>query len=104
MEMFEYVGRHYPDMNITQLGMVCLLLGGLRSTMGHEDAKGTVDNYIHPQHLSPEVRQCLDFLEREVLSIKKSKMDIDHWKRGNVQNIRRNEDKQEIPREDRKIR
>ena len=32
--------------------------------------------------LSPEVRECIDFLEREILCIRKSKIDIDFWKKG----------------------
>ena len=96
MEMLEYVGKFYPDMKVTQLGMLCLLLGGLRSSMGHEGAKGTVEDYIHPQHLSPDVRQCLDFLEREILCIKKSRIDIDYWKRGKGGAFRRDSDKIEV--------
>ena len=79
----ERVCKHYPDLNITQLGMVCLYLGILRAAMGHEHAKGTVDNYIHPKYLKADVRKCLDYLEREVLGLKRSKMDIDYYKMGN---------------------
>ena len=75
--------KHYPDMYITQLGMVCLMLGALRSTMGHEDARSTIESYIHHKHLDAGVYRCLDFLEREVLAMKRSKLDIDIWKRGN---------------------
>jgi len=96
MEMLEYVGKFYPDMKITQLGMVCLLLGGIRSSMGHEGAKGTVEDYIHPEYLSPEVKECLDFLEREILCIKKSRIDIDYWKRCGKGEFRRDDDKIEV--------
>ncbi len=76
----EIIGKHYPNMSITQLGLVVLLLGSLRATMGHEYVKGTIDNYIHVKHLSPKIRQCLDYIEREVIGIKTSKIDIDTWK------------------------
>jgi len=82
-EHIKIIDKHYPGMNIMQLGMVITLLGVLRATMGHEHAKGTVENYIHYENLSPGIRQCLDFIQREILGIKKSKIDIDYWKRGN---------------------
>ena len=50
--------------------------------MGHENARGTINDYIHKDNLSPAVRDCIDFLEREILAIKKSRIDIDYWKRG----------------------
>ncbi len=86
---YEIISKHYPNMDLTQLGMLVATLGALRATMGHEHAKGTIENYIHPSLLSPEVRQCVDFLEREILGIKKSKIDIDFWKRGNKGRFRR---------------
>ena len=90
------VARHYSDMNITQLGMLVVMLGVIRSTMGHEHAKGTIEEYIHPKYLSKDVRQCLDYLEREVLGIKRSKIDIDYWKRGKQGQFRRNRNKVQI--------
>lgn len=84
--------RYYPSMDITQLGLVVLMLGIIRATMGHEGSKGTVTNYIHPKYLSDNVRQCLDYIEREVLSIKKSKIDIDYWKKGKTGKFRRDKD------------
>ena len=57
--------------------------------MGHEGVRGTIDNYIHKDDLSPAIRECIDFLEREILAIKKSRIDIDYWKRGNKGSFRR---------------
>ncbi len=90
---YEIINKHYPKMNLTQLGMLVATLGVLRASMGHEHAKSTIENYIHPNALMPEVRQCLDFLEREILGIKKSKIDIDYWKIGNRGSFRRDKDK-----------
>ena len=81
---YEILAKHYPTVNATQLGLVVLMLGALRSTMGHEGAEGTVTNYIHKEILSDDVKECIEFLEREILSVKKSRIDIDYWKRGNV--------------------
>ncbi|KKM73262.1 hypothetical protein LCGC14_1412310 [marine sediment metagenome] len=67
----------------------------LGASMGQEHARGTIDNYIHVKHLSKDIRQCIDFIEREVLAIKSSKLDIDVWKHGNRPSVRRNEDKVE---------
>lgn len=89
----EIVNKHYPEIDLTQLGLVTLYLGLIRATMGHESAIGTIENYIHPEMLSPDVRNCLDYLEREVLGIKRSKIDIDYWKRGNKGEFRRDKDK-----------
>ena len=91
----EIIGRYYPNMSITQLGLVVLLLGSLRAVMGHEYAKGTVDNYIHAKHLNPKIRQCLDYIEREVMGLKSSRIDIDVWKHGNVSAKKRKYNKQE---------
>ena len=90
------INKYYPDMNITQLGMVCLYLGIIRTAMGHENAKGTVDNYIHHKHLSKEVRKCLDYIEREILALKRSKIDIDYWKMGNRGKFRRGRNKVQL--------
>jgi len=79
----ETAQKHYPDINITQLGMVVIWLGVIRSTLGHEHVKSTVENYIHKEGLSEDVAKCVEFLEREVLGIRKSKIDIDFWKFGN---------------------
>ena len=75
------IAKHYPNMNITQLGMLVAMLGVIRATMGHEAVRGTIEQYIHPKYLSKDLRRCLDYLEREVLAIKCSKIDIDYWKR-----------------------
>ena len=91
----DYVRKFYPNINIAQLGMMVLLLGTIRSTMGHESVRGTIENYIHPNGLSPDIREHLDFIEREILGIKRSKIDIDYWKMGNEGGFRRNEDKLE---------
>ena len=89
---YKLLADHYPGMNITQLGLSVAMLGMIRSSLGHEDAAGTVENYIHSSELSPEVRQCVDFIEREILSLKKSKIDIDYWKFGNKGSFRRDSD------------
>ena len=80
----EKIAKEYPEMNILQLGIVVLLLGSLRSTMGHEHANGTLKSYIHKEYMSKDVVQCIDFIERELLGTRESKLDIDVWKRGNV--------------------
>ena len=58
----EIVDKHYLGMNILQLSMIVTLLGVLRTSMGHENARGTVNNYIHYDNLSDDIKQCLDFL------------------------------------------
>lgn len=73
----------YPNMNITQLGMTVLYLAAIRSNMGHENCQSTVRDYIHKEGLTPDVALCLEFLEREILSLRKSRVDIDYWKVGN---------------------
>ena len=80
---YDMVLSHYPNLNLEQLGLVMLMLCSIRASMGHESVKGTIYNYIHKDDLSPAVRECIDFLEREILAIKKSRIDIDYWKRGN---------------------
>jgi hypothetical protein len=92
---YNTVEKYYPSMNILQLGMVVIMLGVIRAHMGHENVVGTIDNYIHKSYLSDDVKQCVDFLERELLAIKKSKIDIDFWKRGNAGEFRRDDDKVE---------
>ena len=89
----DIIHKHYPKLNITQLGLTVAMLGVIRSTMGHENARATIENYIHPKQLSSGVRICLDYLEREVLSIKKSKIDIDYWKMAGKGEYRRDKDK-----------
>ena len=80
---YDMVLCHYPNLNLEQLGLVMIVLCSLRASMGHEGIRGTISNYIHKDALSPSVRECIDFLERELLAIRKSKIDIDYWKRGN---------------------
>ena len=75
--------KAYPNMSITQLGMVLLYLGSIRSCMGHEDARSTLRDYIHKDELSTDIAQCVDFIECEILALRKSKVDIDYWKKGN---------------------
>lgn len=89
---WDIVSKHYPGMSITQLGMVVLMIGVIRSSMGHEDAVSTIRDYIHKEDLSPEIRQCVDFIEREFISMMKSKIDIDFWKKGNSGEFRRDID------------
>ena len=89
---YKVIAKHYPGMSLTQLGLTVMMLGALRSSLGHEDAAGTVNEYIHKDGLSDDVKQCVDFLEREVLSLKRSKIDIDFWKRGNAGAFRRDYD------------
>ena len=93
---YEMISKTYPTIDATQLGMVMILLASLRSTMGHEGIRGTIDNYIHVKQLSDDIRICLDFIERELLAIKKSKLDIDYWKIGNTGDFRRDYDKPEV--------
>jgi len=83
LKHYELVFSHYPNLDLEQLGLVMLILCSLRATMGHEGIRGTIINYIHKDGLSAEVRECIDFLEREILAIRKSKIDIDYTKRGN---------------------
>ena len=80
----------YPNMSVTQLGRVVLYIGSIRSCMGHEDAESTIRDYIHKEILPADIVQCLDFLEREVLALKKSRVDIDYWKVGNKGEFRSN--------------
>ena len=80
----------YPNMGVTQLGMTVLMLGAIRSNMGHEDAESTLRDYIHKSILSPDVAQCVEFLEREILALKRSRVDIDYWKIGNTGAFRDN--------------
>lgn len=87
---YKIIAKHYPNMNITQLGLVVLMLGAIRSSMGHEGAKGTLVSYINKDMLSEEVKECIEFLEREILRVKKSRIDIDFWKFGNTGQFRDN--------------
>jgi len=92
-ESLEYITpmlEAYPNMNITQLGMVVLYVASIRSNMGHESAVSTIRDYIHKEGLSPDIALCVDFLERELLCLTKSKVDIDFWKRGNQGSFRPN--------------
>lgn len=63
--------------------MTVLYLAAIRSNMGHENCQSTVRDYIHKEGLTPDVALCLEFLEREILSLRKSRVDIDYWKVGN---------------------
>ena len=85
---YDMVFSHYPNLNLEQLGLVMLMLCSLRASMGHENVRGTINDYIHKDNLSPAVRECIDFLEREILAIRKSKIDIDYWKKGNTSSWR----------------
>ena len=91
----ELIEKHYPGINIVQIGIITLLLGSLRATMGHEYSKATLDNYIHVKHMKPNIRKCLDFIEREVLGIKSSRIDIDRYKMGNKSRYKRKYNKTE---------
>ena len=74
---YEMVLSHYPNLNLEQLGLVVLMVCAIRDSLGHKNARGTIYDYIHKDDLSPGVRECIDFLEREILDIHKSKLDID---------------------------
>ena len=86
---YDIIAKHYPNLDITQLGLVIIMLGALRSTMGHEHAQGTLSEYIRVNKLSPAIQQCIDFIQREVLGTHKSKIDIDLWKKGNKVSIKK---------------
>ena len=75
--------KAYPGMSVTQLGMIMLYLGSIRACMGHENAVSTLRDYIHKDQLPADIVQFLDFLECEILALRKSKVDIDYWKIGN---------------------
>lgn len=90
------ISKHYPNLNISQLGLVLVFLASLRASMGHEGARGTVLSYIHKKQLSPDIKMCVDFLEREVLRLKKSKIDIGYWKFGKTGSFRRDRDLKEV--------
>ena len=92
------IAKHYPKLNLMQLGMMVMMLGVLRATMGHEHAKGTVKEYIHKEIMSDDVKMCVDFMEREILGIKKSKIDIDFWKFGKAGRFRPDRDKKVMRR------
>jgi hypothetical protein len=68
--------------------MLVANLGVLRASMGHENAHGTLRDYIHKEAMSPGVAQCVDFVEREIVGLNKSKIDIDFWKHGNKGSFR----------------
>jgi len=65
------------------------VLCSLRASLGHEGARGTIDYYICKDNLSPVVRECIEFLEREILALRKSKIDIDYFKIGKRGEFRR---------------
>ena len=96
LKHYEVMAKYYPNLDISQLGLTLLMLGAIRASMGHERVAGTIENYIHTTHLEPKVRQCVDFIEREVLAIKKSKIDIDYWKRGDSGSFKRDKDLVEV--------
>ena len=85
---FEVVSKHYSNLDITQLGLVVLMLGALRSSMGHEHAQGTLKSYINQQGLSEGVSKCADYIQREVFGTHKSKIDIDLWKTGKKKSVK----------------
>lgn len=89
---YSIIAEKYPNMSLTQLGLVCIMLGSIRASLGHEGSLGSIEDYIHPEQLSPEIRQSLDFIEREILAIKKSKIDIDYFKMGKQGSFRRDTD------------
>ena len=94
----DIIAKHYPSINLLQLGLTISMLGVIRASMGHENARSTIESYIHTNRLSPSVRQCVDFIEREILAIKRSKIDIDFWKRGNMGKFRRDKGLSEAKR------
>ena len=81
--------EYYSDMSITQLGLVVYWLAIIRATLGHEGGDRSLESYIHVKHLPKDIYQCVDFLQREVMGIKKSKYDIDFTKYGNKGEFRR---------------
>ena len=96
LKHYEVIAKYYPNLDISQLGLTLLMLGAIRSSMGHERVAGTIESYIHTTHLEPKIRQCVDFIEREILAIKKSKIDIDYWKRGDSGSFKRDKDLVEV--------
>lgn len=79
----EMICKAYPNLDITQLGLTVLHLAAIRAKMGHENASSTIKDYIHEEQLSNGVSMCVDLLARELFAIRRSKIDIDYWKKGN---------------------
>ena len=93
LKYMDILEQHYPGINIAQLGVVMAILGVLGNTMGHEGIKGTMADYIHPENITdPGVKQCIDFINREILAGKPSRIAIDGWKRGNKTGKRYNDE------------
>lgn len=83
IKMLEMIDMKYPTLNITRLGMVVMLLGGLRVILGHNKARDTFRDYTHLLKIpgtDDELKMIIDFLEREIFSLTKSRMDIDVYK------------------------
>lgn len=86
MDIIKMIDLKYPSLNILQLGYLVLLLGGLRVVLGHTDASDTCRHYSHvlvSEDASDEIKECMHFLEREVFSFTKSRIDVDVYKTGN---------------------
>lgn len=82
---FVEVGQEkYPNINLLQLGTVTYLLGIMSNILGHEGSRGTMSDYIHPEGMNDRgVIKCLDFLYREILALKDSRIAIGRWHKGN---------------------
>ena len=87
-DCMEKIEKKYPGLNVLQLGFITLYLGYLRCLMGHENARSTLRDYIHPEILPNDIRLCVDFIEREIFALTKSKLDIDFYKMGNRSRFR----------------
>lgn len=83
-DLVSMIEKKYPSLDIMQLGLATLTLGGLRSILGHEFASDTLRDYIHISatnyEADPSLKMVIDFMERELFGMAKSKIDIDKYK------------------------
>ena len=86
----EKIDSEYPGLDILQLGFVVLHLAHLRHILGHENARSTLRDYVHTEGMSGGVKLCVEFIEREIFALTKSKLDVDFYKMGNQSSFRSN--------------
>ena len=79
IRIFQTILTKYPNLTPIKLGSILMMLGGMRHQLGHEGVIGSLI-YAHPDESDLECIDCIDFLLREVLAIKPSKLDTSHWK------------------------
>ena len=87
----EMIEKKYPNLDLQQLGSCIMTIGMLRVTLGHDNGSDSVRDYVHvikSGEASVEIIECMEFLEREIFGLTKSRLDIDTYQTGNKKNIK----------------